>query len=235
MVRQSLEKFLESKRNDGSQKRYEENLESFITANYYVAGAIEEYLKDLKQNNKDKYLEIFDTLDYAPKPVIDLKKFDSVYTHIFKRRYKEDEIFSKMPDIARGRIVCRTLNQIKFLKTNLVAGYLLQTKGLEQIRVRDYSKKPTSSGYRAINYELLIPSEILSTKTDVKYELQLMTEMQHNWIELSHILFYKNPNVKKHVFKFSRAQMIRISGIIQSIDEMYKDIHNEVKRKAGTS
>lgn len=234
-MKQSLKDYLYSKILDGSSERYQAKLEPFYIAKAYVGDSIEEYFTGFQENNTKKYVKIFDTLDYTPTPILNVKKFGSVYAKIYDGGYEEGEIFTKMPDIVRGRIVCRTLNQLKFLKKNLVQGYLIQKKRLRLIKVKNYSKKPTPQGYNAINYQLLIPKKILKTSQDIRFELQLMTEMQHTWVELSHVLFYKNMEIEKERVKFAHAQMRRISDMISVMDEMYEDIREDVKTKSRAS
>ncbi len=234
MANGTLEEFLESKRKDGSQQKYEASLQPYDIANAYVSHAIENYLKDLNTHNKNKYIEIFDILDYAPRPIINTKKFESVYAKIYEGVSKEDEIFTRLWDIARARIVCRTLDQIGFLKDYFVNDHLIAKKGLRLDSMKDYTEKPTLGGYRGVNYNLIIPKDILQVSHDIRYELQLTTEMQHTWTELSHILVYKNRKLDRNEIKFTQKQMTRISEIIFAIDEMYEDLREEVKRKTKT-
>lgn len=236
MPDETLEEFLKSKRLDGTLQKYEGHLEPFDIANAYVGRAIKEYWENFKQN-KSKFIEIFDMEDYELRYRTSLKPFDSVYTKIYDGEYSEEEILAKIPDIARARIICRTLNQANFLKQYLVSGYLIDRKHIKQIEYLDYYDEPTSSGYRAVTYRLTIPANVLDITYDILYELQIRTEMQHTWAELSHFLFYKNRKLKqinKKETEFVYSQMRHINEIIAVIDSMFEEVREEVKRKTNT-
>lgn len=233
MPEQTLEEFLDSKRKDGSQKKYEENLESYHIANRYVMQAIEDYLGDLATHSKEKYIEIFDALDFELRRFAKTKPFESVYTRIYEGKYKEAQIFTEVPDIGRARIVCRTLGQKAFLKDHLVNGYLLGRNKMRLIETKDFWHNPTEAGYRAVNYIFIIPKEVLGVPRDICYELQLMTEMEDTWTELSHVLVYKNRKFSKEEMSLVKKQMARIGDIIAALNEMYEDMLQYARSKAN--
>lgn len=62
---------------------------------------------------------------------------------------------------------------------------------------------------------------------DIKFEIQIRTILQHAWAEIEHDIGYKS---KKEIPKVIRRKFSRIAGLLETADESFCDIKQELKK-----
>lgn len=193
-----------------------------------MAICVAEYFNSL---DKQKYAEVFDKPNINHRFHFGTKGYDETL-----RKMQDDEIdswervFTEFEDLARGRIVCRLMCQVDFLKEKLVCEFLRDQKNFAVSNEEDYRIAPKSSGYRTIQFNLQVP---LDSSPPVLSELQLRTELEDTWAELEHYLIYKNRTLKAS--KDARKPLVLeimpcISNVLHTADEMLRYIRAAVKQ-----
>lgn len=229
-----FEEFLTGKLNDGSYQKYRKLILPYAVCTDQLKQWIKNYFQEMLTNNQEEYLRVFGALDYKPKLYGESKDFKSVYRKVFEEEIREQDII-QLKDLARARVVCRYLSQVRYLQENMVHDYLCNVKGAKLLEneTKDYIAKAKKSGYRAFNSHLSTPVNMASYKGEIRCEFQICTELQEVWAQCDHPLIYKNfalkriPLVeKKNLLK----QMSTIADFLYSIDELLDSARIEILR-----
>ncbi len=124
---------------------------------------------------------------------------------------------SKLNDIAGVRAVCYFLDDVYQL-----ADSLLREQDFEFVKLKDYVKKPKSSGYQSVHVIVKVPvgDEL------VKVEIQLRTRAMHFWADMEHHLIYKTKEVGMEVFE---KEFRKCAKSIQKIDKQMLKIRNKLE------
>lgn len=103
-------------------------------------------------------------------------------------------------DLVGGRIVCWFLDDcyglLKFIRTS----NHFKVHDDSHFPIRDYIRDPQSAGYRAIHVFAVITYDSVQRKggvdagvvpQDILCEIQVRTQLQHAWADITHEFFYK--------------------------------------------
>lgn len=230
----SLGKFLKQKKEKGRLAWFEQKMLPYEKATEQMGFWIDDYFKSLRK--KSMYLKVFDDTSYKPEYLGAPKSFGSVYEKIYDGKLKEEEIFSKLTDLARARIVVRYINQIGFLVEDLVMRYLRKNKKCElesETAIQDYIENSEDSGYRSLHVNLNVPVKVSKKKLMIPFELQVRTDIEDAWAKISHSLFYKNRAFKaltSQERQYIEREMRKISDLLFVADGMMQNARDEVKK-----
>lgn len=141
-----------------------------------------EKLQEYRLSHKKSLAEVFNILCSKSKTVRNnsivtcrIKRFESIITKL--DRFPKMQ-FSRMWDIAGCRCILKTKNDVYKLRKILFSS-------LNVRKEYDYIKEPRDSGYRAIHL-------YIDSKFGKVVEIQLRTQMNHNWatlVEITDLLF----------------------------------------------
>lgn len=155
-------------------KRYQRELPRYERASESLVSHIEAILHDLGPNRRLRPVESIKR---------DVKEFDSLYKKACTWQNRGDvktvaDCFDRIPDIARARIVCRTIEDAEQTARLLTE----QQRIITTERTETHSTPDTNeSGYRAIHLDVLIDALVDGEPRATLCELQIMTALQHAW------------------------------------------------------
>jgi ppGpp synthetase/RelA/SpoT-type nucleotidyltranferase len=96
--------------------------------------------------------------------------------------WSPDEAALKAPDLVGCRIVCRYLYDVLRAADLLEATLRGDARDLQR---RDYTERPTSTGYRGVHLVFRLPATIGDREVHVGCEIQIRSRLQESWVELS--------------------------------------------------
>lgn len=96
------------------------------------------------------------------------------------------ENLDKINDIAGLRVICTYIDDIYD-----IANMLVKQDDVTLIKIKDYIKKPKSSGYRSLHLVIEVPVFFSNMKKLVKVEIQIRTIAMDFWASLEHDMKYK--------------------------------------------
>lgn len=139
-----------------------------------------------------------------------------------------DNILGSLYDLAAGRIIVSTLDDIDIAKGLLMARKLDKSAPFVIIEERDYIENPKDNGYQS--YHVIIQFEV--TFDNVVYpmmsEIQIRTNLQDSWSENEHAVGYKNSNQSPEL----KEDLKTLSKMIKQCDEfLAKSLRDEDERK----
>lgn len=209
---------------------YESEIGIFRVCNDVMEVWIREYLHILQHGNTAAFSEVFFPADDYDKCCVlypDIKSHSSIRKKIDSGLIKEKD-WTTLRDLARARIICTYLSQVKYISEHLVS-FLEVEKECEIVDVKNELDAPKDSGYRAYKVEFDVPFLFRGEKVVRPFELQLRTEVQHTWAQREHLLIYKNPGMPKFTKKLVQSHNRLISADLHSIDEKFDFIRTDVK------
>ena len=106
---------------------------------------------------------------------------------------RKEEAQSRLNDIAGIRVICNFLDDIYRL-----AILLQEEEGIEIIKIKDYVKKPKTSGYQSLHAIALVPIE---GSEERKVEIQIRTQAMNFWAVVEHHFIYKKEDNGKAAFE----------------------------------
>lgn len=116
-----------------------------------------------------------------------IKKIDSIEEKLNKTGYElTEENIDKLNDIVGVRIVCSFLSDMEE-----IIDFINSDPEINVLNVKDYIKRPKSSGYMSYHMIVEIPVMISNQVTTVKAEIQVRTIAMDMWASLEHKIWYK--------------------------------------------
>lgn len=191
---------------------------------------IHDYLVKMQKNEEcgrlimEGYITGYDTRS---------KSFQSVYEKIYDGHLQENEIFSKLDDLAGGRVVVTYLDQIGYVIKDMIIRYLVKQKRCvlsDSKGIKDYIEKAKESGYRSKHVYFYMPVTVNKQMKKVLMELQIRTDIEDSWSNISHRLLYKNRKfnqLNKEKREYVQSEMTRISDLLFVVDGMMLNAKNE--------
>src|SRR5882724_8724272 len=154
---------------------------------------------------------------YIPPPR--LKGIDSVILKMKKRglsseslfRQNEDTLSLVVNDFLGARIICNTLDDVKDIEEIL----LLNRRFRQQVR----EPKRKRSGYRALHLDILYETHWKEDLIFVPVEIQIKTQLQHAWAEITHDESYK-PENQRLTNELDFAYSRHMADILDNLDAM---------------
>jgi putative GTP pyrophosphokinase len=157
-------------------------LKRFDTVLKPLAGALEDYLKDLLQGH-----ERIDRISARPKAV---SRFLDKAAKVEDGKTKYEDPLNQIQDQIGARVVCFYLDDVRII-SKLVSDYF------KYVELKDVvPEKESEFGYFGKHYISLFPKDVLKSDWPDElvpqfFELQIKTLFQHAWSEADHDLAYK--------------------------------------------
>ncbi len=120
-------------------------------------------------------------------------------------------------DIAGVRAVCYFLDDVYQL-----ADILIQYESFTFIKMKDYIKKPKSSGYQSLHLILAVPVG----EEQVKVEIQIRTQAMDFWSDIEHRFIYKTENQDLSEYE---EEFIKVSKSLKKIDKQMLKIRRKMQ------
>lgn len=96
-----------------------------------------------------------------------------------------DMVEEHVLDLAGVRVVCRYIDDVY-----QIAG-LIESSGMEIIKISDYIESPKPNGYRSYHIVLRVPVQLSRSNPHVPVEVQIRTIAMDTWASLEHEILYK--------------------------------------------
>lgn len=125
----------------------------------------------------------------------------------------------KLNDIAGVRAVCYFLDDVYQL-AELFMGF----PEYEFVKLKDYVKKPKTSGYQSIHLIMRVPVE----NVKVKVEIQIRTQAMDFWSDIEHHFIYKTPNMN---MPECEEEFLKCSKSIRKIDKQMLKIRKKIEKQ----
>lgn len=167
---------------------------------------VEQFLKLKDELNKYYGYEMINNVTSR------IKTPESIVNKMIKKEYELtcENLVEKIEDIAGVRLICTFKDDIYIIRN-----ILLQTKGIQVIKEKDYIKKAKKSGYSAYHMIVKIPIKVENQTIFMKIEIQIRTMLMDFWASTEHKIKYKtnkklsNKDSKK---LFIYAKIINLIG-----------------------
>lgn len=198
------------------EKEFIQELEQETFRNKYEAACklvvdrLEKINTEVSDKKKRNYIK---EIDYR------VKTSESCLNKMKKKGYdlKADIAKEKLNDIAGVRAVCYFLDDVYQL-----ADLLIGNHDFEFIKLKDYVKKPKSSGYQSVHIIVRVPVD----NEIVKVEIQLRTRAMDFWADIEHHFIYKTKEVGMEAFE---QEFLKCSKSIQKIDKQMLKIRKKLE------
>lgn len=146
-------------------------------------------------------------------------------TSILEKAKRLNVRFKDIPkyiqDIGGIRITCKYINDVYEVKSILDS-----RKDIEIVHVKDYIKKPKSSGYRSLHIIAKYFVETISGQNTIFIEFQIRTLTMHLWASIEHSLKYKYfENIPEEI----RKKLYDAAKITEELDVKMGAIQEEVE------
>lgn len=153
---------------------------------------------------------------------------------------KPQNMFGRLNDLVRSRIVCRHINEpAKIAQEILALAQAVDMKASGRAQTKD-------EGYYAHHIYLTIPIRIVDQswneqEESVRYEIQITTEMQNMLYELTH-RFYdaerhsspKDPDSWKWDYRSARFSASYLSHTLHMVEGMILQLYEDIERDSAT-
>lgn len=130
-----------------------------------------------------------------------------------------DTAMEKLNDIAGVRAVCYFLDDVYQL-----ADLLMDCPEYEFVKIKDYVKKPKTSGYQSIHLIIRIPVG----DRKVKVEIQIRTQAMDFWSDIEHHFIYKTPEIN---MPECEEAFLKCSKSIRKIDKQMLKIRKKIEER----
>lgn len=153
-----------------------------------------------------------------------IKSLRSLWEKTQKKKWKRQDIFTKVKDLVGFRIVCANIEDIYRVKE-----LLLSNPRLEEIPAseEDRTITPSPSGYRDFKFYVLYKTGDVKHST-ITCEIQIRTILQDMWAILTHEDIYKEgDSLPKSLKKLS----YRLSDLLHIADQIAQDIRDEIFKR----
>lgn len=153
-----------------------------------------------------------------------IKSVESTKQKLYKKGYDEtyEMALEKINDLVGVRAVCFYLDDLYE-----VANCLNAFHEIKVVEIKDYIKKPKSSGYRSLHLIVQVLIYYQNSLQWVKAEVQLRTITMDHWAKLDHRFRYKGNNMQEELIdeqfkKYSRLLEVIDKSMISFRDKRYK-------------
>lgn len=180
---------------------------------------VEQFLKLKDELNKYYGYEMINNVTSR------IKTPDSIINKMIKKEYELncENLVERIEDIAGVRLICTFKDDIYKIRD-----IILQTKGIQVIKEKDYIKKAKKSGYSAYHMIVKIPIKVENQTIFMKVEIQIRTMLMDFWASTEHKIKYKTN--KKLSNKDSKKLFI-YAKIINLIGDNMMKIYRKQTRK----
>lgn len=153
---------------------------------------------------------------YVNYIVTRIKSIDSIIDKLKRKNMPlKEESLESLHDIVGARIVCKFIDDVYFILDKIK-----NNKNINILEIKDYIKKPKTSGYRGIHIIINIPITIDKITKNIKCEIQIRTLAMDSWATNEHIISYK----KNHVPNFVKEQLRKNADLTWQIDKSMNDL-----------
>lgn len=158
------------------------------------------------------------------------KDLESLKGKIIRKGWPIVDAWERVGDLVGFRIVCQNIEDVYRAKDLVLADKRLMLTG----NVEDRIKNPDSSGYRAIQFNVVYNVKISEKAKPVPIvcEIQIKTMLQDGWASLAHRDIYKEGS---HLPNEIRVLSKRLSDLLAVADDIAQDIRDQVSSPANIS
>ena len=133
-----------------------------------------------------------------------------------------DNMINYINDIAGIRIICSFTTDIY-----RIAEMLERQSDIKIISIKDYIKRPKSSGYKSYHMIVSIPIYLSEKRVDAKVEIQIRTVAMDFWASLEHKINYKfDVNVPEYI----KEELYACAKMVSELDAKMLSLNEEVKQ-----
>ncbi len=149
-----------------------------------------------------------------------IKTSESIVKKLKKHGYEStiDNMINYINDIAGIRIIC---------SFTTIAEMLERQSDIKIISIKDYIKRPKSSGYKSYHMIVSIPIYLSEKRVDAKVEIQIRTVAMDFWASLEHKINYKfDVNVPEYI----KEELYACAKMVSELDAKMLSLNEEVKQ-----
>ena len=153
-----------------------------------------------------------------------IKTSESIVKKLKKHGYEStiDNMIKYINDIAGIRIICSFTTDIY-----RIAEMLERQSDIKVLSIKDYIKRPKSSGYKSYHMIISLPIYLSEEKVDVKVEIQIRTVAMDFWASLEHKINYKfETNVPEHI----KEELYACARMVSELDAKMLSLNEEVQQ-----
>jgi putative GTP pyrophosphokinase len=153
-----------------------------------------------------------------------IKTSESIVKKLKKHGYEStiDNMINYINDIAGIRIICSFTTDIY-----RIAEMLERQSDIKIISIKDYIKRPKSSGYKSYHMIVSIPIYLSEKRVDAKVEIQIRTVAMDFWASLEHKINYKfDVNVPEYI----KEELYACAKMVSELDAKMLSLNEEVKQ-----
>ena len=132
-----------------------------------------------------------------------------------------DTAVEKLNDIAGVRAVCYFLDDVYQL-----ADLLMDCHDYDFVKIKDYVKKPKSSGYQSIHLIMKVPVE----DKKIKVEIQIRTQAMDFWSDIEHHFIYKTTDLN---MPECEEEFLKCSKSIRKIDKQMLKVRKKIEERTS--
>lgn len=133
-----------------------------------------------------------------------------------------DNMIQYINDIAGIRIICSFTTDIY-----RIAEMLERQSDIKVISIKDYIKRPKSSGYKSYHMIVSIPIYLSEKRVDAKVEIQIRTVAMDFWASLEHKINYK---FAANVPEYIKEELYACAKMVSELDAKMLSLNEEVKQ-----
>ena len=147
-----------------------------------------------------------------------IKTSESIVKKLKKHGYEStiDNMINYINDIAGIRIICSFTTDIY-----RIAEMLERQSDIKIISIKDYIKRPKSSGYKSYHMIVSIPIYLSEKRVDAKVEIQIRTVAMDFWASLEHKINYKfDVNVPEYIKEELYAYVPKMLSLNEEVKQL---------------
>ena len=143
-------------------------------------------------------------------------------------RHDPDSFIKTMPDVVRFRILCNYLRDIDYIDKKLQST-VKKDNDFKLRKREDHVATPfpeRQGGHRALQYVLHFTGD----GSDLLFEVQVMTLLQHSWDKKDHHLIYEYVRIDKghQIPQHLKNRMAAMSEMLYVADTVFDDLKGEI-------
>jgi len=145
-------------------------------------------------------------------------------------RHDHKDFIHTMNDLIRFRVVCNYLDDVKYIGKKFW-NFAKKCKGIELVDCIDSIETPypeRRAGHRALQFIF----KYLSNKDPIRFEVQVMTQLQHAWDKKDHHLIYEYVRIKKgdKIPVHLKNRMAAMSEVLYVADNVFDSLLTEITK-----
>ena len=201
---------------------FNEGIDSWETLMFLYNSALKEVSTKLDILN-DEFVHVhkYNPIEYIKSRI---KTPESIVKKL-KRHDLEvnvDNMVTHIKDIAGIRIVCSFTSDIY-----RIAEMIGKQNDLTVISIKDYIRRPKSSGYKSFHMLVSVPIFLGEQVVDTKVEIQIRTIAMDFWASLEHKIYYK---FEGHAPDYISRELRDCSQIVSMLDAKMLQLNEEVMK-----